>query len=474
VADPFGSALDLAAALRARELSAVEALERCLEAVDRLNPDINAVVWRDDEDARRRAVAADRALAGDSPPPFCGVPIPIKELTPVAGQPVTYGSYGAPDGPAPRSEVCIERLEHAGFVLACRTNSPEFGSITATENLRFGPTRNPWDPERTPGGSSGGAAAAVASGMFPIAHANDGGGSTRIPAAFCGLVGLKPSRGRTPRLAQEWQGAVVEGVETRTVADTAALLDVIGAFDPRAWHNAPPPGRPFAEEPGTDPGRLRIAVLTETPSGLPVDPECVAAATETAEALAGLGHELVEAPAFTVDQEELLTHFYVMMGGSNGAEYEGVDPDKVEPHNRAILELGTQARAVDFARASRYFELLTREIVSAWLTGFDVMVTPTSAMLPPPVGELMGTVHANPTEPALDLQRITGFAAVFNVTGQPAISVPTGWTDSGLPVGVQLVGGPFDEVTILRLAAQLERELPWAERRPSLSSAVGG
>jgi amidase len=473
MSEPFGSALELAAALRRRELSAAEALDACLEAVDRVNPELNAVTWRDDEDARRRAAAADEALARDpdSAAPFTGVPIPIKDLTHVAGWPITYGSNGAPEGPSPRSEICVERLEEAGFVLACRTNTPEFGSITATENLRFGPTLNPWDRERTPGGSSGGAAAAVAGGMFPIAHANDGGGSIRIPAAFCGLVGLKPSRARTPRIAQEWQGAVVEGVVSRTVADTAALLDVVGAFDPLAWHNAPPPERPFAEEAGADPGRLRIALMTETPIGLPVDPECAAAATETADALARLGHELVESPAFKVDIEQLLTNFYVMMGGSNGAEYEGVDWERVEPHNRAIFELGASASAIDFARASRYFEELSRELVVPWLADFDVMVTPTSAMLPPPVGSLLKTVHENPSEPALDLQRITGFAAVFNVTGQPAISVPTGWTDDGLPVGVQLVGGPFDEATLLRLAAQLEGELPWAERRPALAAA---
>src|SRR3954453_21532800 len=255
--DPFASALDLAAAIGAREVSAVEALDHCLAEVDRLNPTVNAVVWRDDEAARAAAQAAQDALADANAvlPPFHGVPIPIKDLTPVEGWPVTYGSAAAPEAPSAESELSIDALVGAGFVLACRTNTPEFGPITAAENVRYGITRNPWDPSRTPGGSSGGAAAAVASGMFPIAHATDGGGSIRIPASCCGLVGLKPSRGRGPRRAQGWLGGVVEGALTHTVADTAAILDVLGGPDRDAWYNAPEPDRPFLEAPGRDPGQ---------------------------------------------------------------------------------------------------------------------------------------------------------------------------------------------------------------------------
>src|SRR4051812_42792721 len=200
--DPFASALDLAAAIRSREVSPVEALDRCLAEVDRLNPIVNAIVWRDDDEARRFAKEAEHTVANteaDLLPPFHGVPIPIKDLTPVAGWPVTYGSYAGPDGVSELGEIAPDKLRDAGFVLAGRTNTPEFGPITATENVRYGPTRNPWDPERTPGGSSGGAAAAVAAGMFPIAHANDGGGSIRVPAPCRGLVGVKASRRRGPR-----------------------------------------------------------------------------------------------------------------------------------------------------------------------------------------------------------------------------------------------------------------------------------
>src|SRR5882762_2068362 len=271
--DPLGpsaSVLQLAEALRARELSAVELLDACLAAVDQLNPELNAVIWRNDEQARGAAAEADRRLAEGDEAPFLGIPIPIKDLTPVAGWPVTFGSHGAPEGPSRESELVVDLLAQAGFVLCGRTNTPEFGPITVAENLRYGISRNPWDPTRSPGGSSGGAAAAVAAGMFPIAHANDGGGSIRIPAAYCGLVGLKPSRGRVPRLAQSWLGGVVEGAVTHTVADTAAILDVLSGPDRDAWYNAPEPDRPFLEEAGRDPARLRIGLMDHGPGGLPV------------------------------------------------------------------------------------------------------------------------------------------------------------------------------------------------------------
>src|SRR4051812_24295482 len=219
---PATPALELAAALRRRELSAVELVDACLAAVDAHNDDVNAIIWRDDEGARAAARHADAALERGDDAAFLGVPLPIKDLTPVAGWPVTYGSNGGPTGLSTEGELTTDALRRAGFVLCGRTNTPEFGPITVTENLRYGVTRNPWDLERTPGGSSGGAAAAVAAGMFPVAHATDGGGSIRIPAACCGLVGLKPSRGRVPRRAQGWLGGGVAGAGPPTGADTAA------------------------------------------------------------------------------------------------------------------------------------------------------------------------------------------------------------------------------------------------------------
>src|SRR3954451_23236086 len=328
--DPTTPAIELAAALRARELSAVELLDACLEAVDARNGEVNAVVWRDDDAARAAARHADEALARGDDRAFLGVPVPIKDLTPVAGWPVTYGSRGGPSGVSTEGELTTEAFKRAGFVLCGRTNTPEFGPITVTENERYGITRNPWDLERTPGGSSGGAAAAVASGMFPLAHATDGGGSIRIPAACCGLVGLQPRRGRVPRLAQSWLGGVVEGAVTRTVADTAPILDILSGPDPRSWYNAPAPDRPFLEESGRDPARLRIGLMDHGPNGLPVDPACAEAARRAAAALEEQGHEIVAADVPTLN-EEIIAPFLIVIRASL-AEYEGVDWDKVEPH----------------------------------------------------------------------------------------------------------------------------------------------
>src|SRR3954453_5254237 len=337
---PTTSALVLAAALRARELSAVELLDACLAAVDERNGDVNAIVWRDDEAARHAARQADEALARGDDAAFLGVPLPIKDLTPVAGWPVTYGSNGGPQGVSAVGELTTEAFKRAGFVLCGRTNTPEFGPITVTENERYGITRNPWDLDRTPGGSSGGAAAAVASGMFPLAHATDGGGSIRIPAACCGLVGLKPSRGRVPRRAQGWLRGLLRGAGAHTVADTAAVLDVLSGPDRNAWYNAPAPDRPFLEEAGRDPAQLKIGVMAHGPGGMPIEEPCAEAARRAAVALEAQGHEVVEVDVPTLS-EEVVAPFLTVINASL-AEYEGVDWTKVEPHIAAQLE---EARA---------------------------------------------------------------------------------------------------------------------------------
>jgi amidase len=473
---PTSTALELAAALRRRELSAAELLEQCLAAVDERNPQLNAVIWRNDEEARATAAEADRRLAatGSTPSgeeaPFLGVPLPIKDLTPVAGWPVTYGSWGASDEPSEESELVADAFVRAGFVLCGRTNTPEFGPITVAENLRYGITRNPWDPERSSGGSSGGAAAAVAGGMFPIAHANDGGGSIRIPASYCGLVGLKPSRGRVPRLAQSWLGAVVEGVVAHSVADSAAVLDAISGPDPGAWYNAPSPARPFAQETDTPPGSLRIGLMAQAPLGIPTDEACVEAARAVAAALEDLGHSVEEVEVPTIS-EEMVTPFIALTQGSL-ADYEGVDWSAVEPHiahqRRSASELG----AYDYALAARTLELLSRREVARWGRDFDVLLTPTSAILPPVAGAVLEAQHAAPDQPVPEVIASVAFTAFGNVTGLPAVSLPLHWTDADLPVGVQLTAGPWQEVTLISLAAQLEQAMPWAERRPSLVGAV--
>ena len=468
--DPSSSALELAAGLRRRELSAVELLDACLAAVDASNPQLNALIWRNDEDGRAAAAEADRRLAAGDDAPFLGVPLPIKDLTPVAGWPVSYGSRGAPEGVSEQSEMVVDALVRAGFVLCGRTNTPEFGVITAAENLRYGISRNPWDANRSPGGSSGGAAAAVAAGMFPIAHANDGGGSIRIPASYCGLVGFKPSRGRVPRLAQSWLGAVVEGVVAHTVADAAAVLDASAGPDPLAWYNAPAPLRPFAQETDTPPGQLRIGLMAQAPLGLPTDDACVAGAREVAATLAELGHlvEEVEVPTFS---EEMVPPFIVLTVGGL-ADYEGVDWSAVEPHIAHQRRHASELGAYDYVLAGRTLELISRRELARWGRDFDVLLTPTSAVLPPVAGTILEAQHAAPDQPVLDVVRSVAFTAFGNVTGLPAVSLPLHWSEDGLPVGVQLVAGPWQEASLIALSSQLEQARPWAERRPPLPVAA--
>jgi amidase len=466
----FRPALELAAALREREISAVELLDACLRAVDEVNPTLNAVTWRNDEQARAATAAADRRLADGDEAPFLGVPLPVKDLTPVAGWPVTYGSHGSPEGPSERSELVVDALVDAGFVLCGRTNTPAFGVITAAENSRFGISRNPWDTERSPGGSSGGAAAAVAGGMFPVAHANDGGGSIRIPAAYCGLVGLKPSRGRVPRLAQSWLGAVVEGVVTQTVADSAAVLDAIAKVDPLAWYNAPAPSRAFAACLKAPPGQLRIGVMAEAPLGIPTDDACVAAARAAAVVLEGLGHVVEEVEVPTVS-EEMIGPFIVLTQAGL-ADYEGVDWAATEPHIVHQRRLSDETGAYDYVLAARQLELLSRQEVVRWGRDFDVLLTPTSAILPPKAGAILAAQHAAPEEPVLDVVASVSFTAFANVTGLPAISLPLHRTDAEVPVGVQLTGAPWDEDTLIALSAQLEQAMPWADRHPALGAAA--
>jgi len=463
MADDFPTALDTAAAIRRKEASPLEVLDATLARVDERNPALNAVIWRNDDEARAEARAlGERIAAGtDDLPPFAGVPLPIKDLTPVAGWPVTYGSFGAPEGPSTESEVVVDAYRRAGFILTGRTNTPEFGSITVTENLRYGPTRNPWNTGHTPGGSSGGAGAAVASGMFTVAHANDGGGSIRIPASCCGLVGLKPTRGRVANIVPGWQGMTTEGALTRTVADAAALLDVMATPDPNAWLHAPTPPWPFADDPGTDPGPLRVVLNTVSALGLEVDDEAAAAAEMTARLLESAGHHVERLDGDVFDPAAVGAFLNVVNSGL--AEYEDIDWEKVEPHNRAGFAAARAVDSVDFARSLIELRRTTRALVTRFHEEFDLLVTPTMAIGPPRVGVLEHS-HASPDFPPLEVLSMAAFCAVFNITGQPAVSLPIHTSAAGLPVGVQLVAAPFEEGRLLRVAAELEAVAPWADR----------
>jgi amidase len=465
--DEHASALEIAAAIRSMDVSPLEVLEATLARIDARNPELNAVIWRNDDESRTEASAlGDRIAAGvDDLPPFAGVPLPIKDLLPVAGQPVTYGSQGAPDGPSPVSEPVADAFRRAGFILTGRTNTPEFGSITVTENRRFGPTRNPWSPAHTPGGSSGGAGSAVAAGMVPVAHASDGGGSIRIPASCCGLVGLKPSRGRVASTVDGWQGMSTEGALARTVADSAAVLDVISAPDPYAWWNAPRPDRPFADEVGADPGRLRVALCTVSALGLSLADETVTAAEHAAALLEAAGHHVSRLDADVFDPSGLEPFLHVVNSGM--AEMEGLDWDRVEPHNQAARRAAQGVDSLVFVESLTRLKMMTRSIVARFDHEFDLLVTPTMTIEPPEVG-LLEAVHAGAGTglPPMEIVAMAAYTAVFNITGQPAISLPLHVSASGLPVGVQLVAGPWREAQLIRVAAQLEAAEPWAGRYP--------
>jgi amidase len=349
-----------------------------------------------------------------------------------------------------------------------KTTTPEFGTISMTESERLGVTRNPWNPGHTPGGSSGGAGAAVAAGMAPIAHASDGGGSIRIPASCNGLVGLKPSRNRITNRVEAMTSASTSGVVSRTVADTAAALDALAELDRGAWNVAPPHAGAFLDEVGVEPGRLRVRVTQANPIGVEPAPECVAAVRSVATMLSDLGHEVVEAEPHWPDAGRFLTGFLTVWA-TIAAGQDELDVDAMEPHNRANWDAAIATTAIDYAKATMSLQDLSREFTAQFGTDFDVLVTPTMAVEPPEVGSIWAGMDENPGAPLLNATPMAAYTAMFNVTGQPAISLPLHVAASGLPVGVQFAAGPWQEAVLLRLAAQLEAHAPWAGRWPALA-----
>ncbi len=464
----FRSALGVARDIKAKRVSPTEVLEACLEQVDRLNPQLNAVVWRNDDQARADAATATKAVASLPPEeltPFHGVPIPIKDLTPVEGWPTTFGSNAASDAPSAESELVVDAFVRGGFILSGRTNTPEFGPITAAENDRYGITRNPWNLGYTPGGSSGGASSVTSAGLYPLAHANDGGGSVRIPASCCGLVGLKVSRGRVPSYYTAWEGGSVEGVVTNDVADTAAVLDLISGVDPGCWYNAPAPQRPFLDEVGVNPDQLRIGVVTTAPLGLPIDQACVDAATAAGRVLEGLGHVVLPA---TMELPDEVIGWFLAVVNSGYADYDDIEWDRAEPHNQSGRATALGIDSLTYVRSIHNLQRFSRTMMARWGSEFDVLVTPTMAIEPPAAGSVLAAVHASPESPPLSVFQMAIFTSMFNVSGQPAISLPLHTSEAGLPIGVQLVGEPWGEAGLLRLASQIETAQPWADRHPNL------
>ncbi len=459
--------------VRDGDASAAELVDTAIERIEKLNGDVNAVIHPLFD--RARAAVRSGLPAG----PFTGVPIVVKDLDgTLAGAPYHAGNKAlkAAKYIAGTTSYLFEKLERAGFVIVGKTNTPEFGLMPTAEPEAYGPTHNPWNLAHSSGGSSGGSAAAVASGMVPVGHAGDGGGSIRIPASMCGLFGLKPTRGRVslgPAEHESWAGLVMRHVVTRTVRDSASVLDVVHGCMTGDWYTAPPPGRAYAREVNTEPGSLRIGVRTSAPLGLAaVDPACVTAVEDTARLLESLGHTVVEAGPGSLDDGALLETFTTVMISSLRAELAEVAEIIGHPVTAADVEAGTWANyeagaAIDagaYVTALKKMQAWARRTIAWWLEdGFDLLVTPSLAEPPPRLGEL--------TDPATGAGRLLPFVlftAPFNVTGQPAMSVPLAMSPAGLPVGVQFVAAPYREDLLFQVAGALERAQPWAERRPSV------
>jgi len=382
----------------------------------------------------------------------------VKDLTETAGIRTTFSSRPFARYVPTVDAGIVRRMRAAGFTILGKTNTPEFGITAVSESDLNGACRNPWDISRTPGGSSGGAAAAVAAGALPLAHGSDGGGSIRIPASCCGLFGLKPSRGRVS--PAPWVSGSLELGQSAGIAvsvrDAAAFLDVLAGYEPGDAHWAPPPERPFVDEVGADPGRLRIAVTTDPPMPFPVEPAVAAVARDAADALAVLGHDVIDATPPWSD-ESLLEQF-AYLWQLTPALYPIDDPSSLTPLNRFLWQRAQAATSVELARAGGRLQQHARRVVAFW-SDVDVVLTPTLAKLPVPIGWVF-----EPDDPWRQFERgaeLTPFTPLVNVTGQPAASVPFGNVD-GLPVGIQLVGPPAGEALLFRLASQLEAAHPWA------------
>lgn len=478
--DPFMPAVDLATAIRHKQVSPIEVLDSFLERIERFDPRLNAFCHRADDDARMAArAAADAAARAKTPddlPPFHGVPLPIKDLADVAGWPTTYGSAGADRQPASTSDPVVQRFIAAGFVLLGKTTTSEFGTVSFTESDALGISRNPWDPNRTPGGSSSGAGAAVAAGMAPIAHGADGGGSIRVPASCNGLVGLKPTRGQVTNATVDNEGFATNGVLTRSVADTAAVLGVLARHDPGAWWSPPDPRSDFVGADGAAPQtKLRIGVLTDPPiAGITVDAACMQAVELTVHSLEETGHHVVDKTLSLPSTDTLLTAFTTIWN-VGGAGIPLADPTLVEPHNQALREAARGTDSWTYAEALHETQSLSRRIVESFMGNFDLLVTPTMARLPPPVGFWRTGDGRDPLMPLRQSYPLSVFTALFNVTGQPAISIPIHHdVATGLPVGVQLVAAPWREDLLLQVSRVLELAHPWAGWRPPTADNAGG
>jgi len=484
--------LAMADLVRRGQLTAAELCAAAIARAEAVNPRVNAIVFQLFEQAQRRAVA------GRPAGPFGGVPFLLKDFgAAYAGAPHTAGSRALRHFVPAEDAELVRRWQAAGLNIMGKTNVPEFALMGVTEPALYGPCRNPWQPDHTPGGSSGGAAAAVAAGIVPVAGAGDGGGSIRIPAACCGLFGLKPSRGRVPtgpEQGEKWQGAAVEHVLTRSVRDSAAALDATQGPDVGAPYFLPPPARPYLEEVGREPGRLCIAFTLDHPLGRPLHPECATAVRDAARLLESLGHDVAEVP-LPFNGRAVAAAFMMLYFGETGASIAGLKPvlgrparpSDVEPTTWLLGLLGRTYSAADFAAARHTWNDHARRLGRFHQT-YDLLLTPTLATPPVRIGELQpkpfeqkllkvvntfglgGLIRRSGLVEKLAEQSLekTPYTQVANLTGQPAMSVPLHWTADGLPCGVQFIARLGAEDVLFRLAGQLEQARPWFGRRPPL------
>ncbi len=476
-------ALTQADLVRTGEATPLELVDAAIARIEQVNPRLNAVITPLFEKAR------DQATSSQLPDgPFTGVPFLLKDFgCHSASDPYHQGSRFLKElgWTAKEDTYMAAKLRTAGLIFLGKTNTPEFATMPTTEPEAYGPSRNPWNTEHSTGGSSGGAGAAVASGMVPAAHANDGGGSTRVPASECGLVGLKSTRSRVslgPEYGEVWQGLVNEHVVTRSVRDTAAILDAIAGPMPGDPYFAIPPARPFLEEVGADPGVLRVGILADFPGqATPLHPDCVAAVQATAQLLSALGHTVEDSyPSALNDEQERRRHVWAILTSAIASHIDtlgkqtgkAVTQDDVEIHTWAMVEIGRARTATRYIEAIEWLQADTRRLARWWQpedgsTGFDILVTPTIAEPPPRLGEFVSTLE-NPLGGARRSATLMPFTVPFNVTGQPAISLPLHWNGAGLPIGIQLVAAYGREDILFRLASQLEQAKPWAAQWPSV------
>lgn len=462
-------ALGLAELVKTGQVSAIELLEEAIERTERVNPQINAVVQKHYDEAR---ALIDAGLPDG---PFKGVPFLLKDLGMMwKGTRTSMGSVLFRDFVAPINSTLTNRYLAAGTVIFGKTNSPEFGSLPVTEPRLFGPTRNPWNIERTPGGSSGGASAAVAAGIIPMANASDGGGSIRIPASCTGLVGLKPSRGRTPIgpvIGEAWAGQAINHVVCKTVRDSAAMLDATAGPEPGNPYEAPHFAGRFIDEVGKEPGKLRVALCLDKQGVGGLSPEVTTGVEKTAALMSELGHEVEEAfPA--IDMELLNTAMTVIVSSNTALMVKQkeaelgrkVTDQEIEPATRLLMEMADSFNAEDYARASQVNHTMGR-VLGHFHEHYDVILAPTLSMAPAPIGFL-------DKDPINGLGEFMADTPLANQAGTPSISLPLVWSDENLPLGMMFSAAIGNEALLLRLAAQLENAKPWANRRPPVHAST--